>query len=254
MRRKAAQLRVYMQPMDFRPDRPPKPDAARSNTLALVYQSIFTGIVRLQAKRQNLTDPVTFRRRIKDALEDVQREASATGYAVKETRDAEAAVVAFLDETILTLSGPARDRWAEKPLSVELYGEAMAGEVFFERLEELRTESDSAHLADILEVYLLCLLLGFEGKYSGHLRTQGRAVADRVRAQIDGIRGTNYRLAPPLRFADGGEPVPAPKTEDRRWRWQIAGAAAASIAVFVVCWGYLWLRLGNLESMLSQLR
>jgi len=235
-------------------DQQPKPDTVRSNTLALLYQSIITGIVRLQAKRQNLTDPVTFRRRIKDALEDVRREASAAGYSVKETRDSEAAVVALLDETIMGLSGPARDRWAEKPLSVELYGEAIAGEVFFDRLEELRTESDSAHLADILEVYLLCLLLGFEGKYSGQLRTQGRAIADRVRAQIDGIRGTNYRLAPPLRFMDAAEPAAPPRTEDRRWRWQIAGAAAASVLVFVVCWGYLWLRLGNLESMLSQVK
>ena len=235
-------------------DQQPKPDTVRSNTLALLYQSIITGIVRLQAKRQNLADPVTFRRRIKDALEDVRREASAAGYSVKETRDGEAAVVAFLDETIMSQSGPARDRWAEKPLSVELYGEAIAGEVFFERLEELRTESDSAHLADILEVYLLCLLLGFEGRYSGHLRTQVRGIADRVRAQIDGIRGTHYRLAPPLRFLDAGEPLALPSTEDRRWRWLIAGAAAASILVFVVCQGYLWLRLGNLESMLSQVR
>ena len=58
-------------------DQQPKPETPRSNTLALLYQSIITGIVRLQAKRQNLTDPVTFRRRIKDALEDVRRDSAA---------------------------------------------------------------------------------------------------------------------------------------------------------------------------------
>lgn len=240
--------------MDSRQEQLPKPDSGRSNTLALLYQSIFTGIVRLQAKRQSLTDPVTFRRRIKDALADVQREASGAGYSVKDTRDTEAAVVAFLDETVMGLTGPARDRWAETPLSVELYGEAIAGEVFFERLEELRTANDSAHLADMLEVYLLCLLLGFEGKYSGHLRSQGRAVADRVRAQIDGIRGTSYRLAPALRFAEAVETVQAPKLENHRWKSQIAGAAVVAIAVFVLSKGYLLWRLGGLESMLSQLR
>jgi type VI secretion system protein ImpK len=237
-----------------RQDQPPRSDTFRSNTLALLYQSIFTGIVRLQAKRQNLTDPVTFRRRIKDALEDVQREAAAAGYAVKESRDAETAVVAFLDETILSLTGPARDRWAEKPLSVELYGEAIAGEVFFDRLEELRTASDSAHVADILEVYLVCLLLGFEGKYSGPYRLQARAIADRVRAQIDGIRGTNYRLAPPLRFLDATGPAPVASKEDRRWIWAIAGAAVASAATFLICLVYLDWRMRIFESMLSQLR
>jgi type VI secretion system protein ImpK len=243
-----------MQPVQSRQDQPAKLDGGRSNTLALLYQSIFIGIVRLQARRQNMSDPVTFRRRIKYALEDVQRESTSAGYSVKEARDAEAAVVAFLDEAILTLSGPARDKWAEKPLSVELYGEAIAGEVFFERLEELQTASDSPHLADILEVYLLCLLLGFEGKYSGQLRSQGRVIADRVRAQIDGIRGTNYRLSPPLRFQAAAEPEPVPKTEDRRWMWQMAGAAALSILVFVLFKTYLWWRLSDLESMLSQLR
>jgi type VI secretion system protein ImpK len=243
-----------MQPVQSRQDQPARLDAVRSNSLALLYQSVFIGIVRLQARRQNMTDPVTFRRRIKYALEDVQREASSAGYSVKETRDAEAAVVAFLDEAILSLTGPARDQWAEKPLSVELYGEAIAGEVFFERLEELRTASDSPHLADILEVYLLCLLLGFEGKYSGHLRTQGRVIADRVRAQIDGIRGANYRLSPPLRFAEAVELEPVPRTENRLWIWQTGGAAAASIGVFILCKLYLSWRLAGLESILSQLR
>lgn len=240
--------------MDVRLDPPSRIDAARSNTLALLYQSILTGIVRLQAKRQSLSDPVTFRRRIKDALEDVQRESAASGYSVKETRDAEAAAAAFLDEAILSLSGPTRDAWAEKPLSVELYGEATAGEVFFERLEELRTESDSVHLADVLEVYLLCILLGFEGKYSGPLRSQGRNIADRVRAQIDTIRGTNYRLSPTLRFPDAAEPVPTPAPDNRRWLWPISAAVTAAAAVFVLCKVSLWWRLGNLESMLSQLR
>jgi type VI secretion system protein ImpK len=229
-------------------------DVSRSNTLALLYQSIFTGIVRLQAKRQHLSDPVTFRRRIRNALEDVEREAKIAGYSVKETRDAEAAAVAFLDETILSLTGPARDTWAEKPLSVELYGQATAGEVFFEHLEDLQNDSDSAHLADVLEVYLLCLLLGFEGRYSGQLRPHLRGIADRVRAQVEGIRGALYQLSPPLRFLNAAEPAAAPPPNDRRWFLQIGAAMAAAIGVFLIAKIILLWRLGNLETMLSQLK
>lgn len=222
----------------------------RSDTLSLLYQGVFTGIVRLQAGRQRLTDPVTFRRRIKDALQDTQKEAGTAGYNAREIRDAEAAVVAFLDEVVLSLDHPARDQWVIKPLSVDLYGDANAGEVFFDRLEELRGQTDSTHLADLLEVYLLCLLLGFEGKYSGAGTSEGHLIADRLRIRIERIRGGSYRLSPPLRFAQGPiADVKAPP-QSALWRWWPLPAMAAPLALFFLYRLNLHFKLSDLLSSL----
>src|SRR5271165_828830 len=206
---------------------------SRSDALPLLYQGVFTGIVRLQAVRQQLSDPVAFRRRIKEALQDVQKEAALAGYSAREIRDAESAVVALLDETVLSLHDPARDRWASQPLSVELYGDANAGEVFFDRLDELRGETDSPGLADLLEVYLLCLLLGFEGRYSGPARAEAQLIADRLRSRIEGVRKENYRLSPPLRFVEGG-PVTTPSRSENGWLWWLLGAVIVPPFLFLM--------------------
>jgi type VI secretion system protein ImpK len=56
-----------------------------------------------------------------------------------------------------------RDSWELRPLQIELFGEQLAGEKFFEQLEQLRAQGASRLQA--LEVFHMCLLLGFTGKY-----------------------------------------------------------------------------------------
>ena len=48
-------------------------------------------------------------------------------------------------------------------MQLRLFGEHLAGEHFFDRLDELRAQG--APRLPSLEVYHYCLLLGFEGKY-----------------------------------------------------------------------------------------
>jgi len=75
-------------------------------------------------------------------------------------------------------------------MAAELFGQTDAGVVFFEKLERFCSRRDSEQLADILEVYLLCLLLGFEGRYSGSFaRRVGQHCRRKVRRRIDSIRG-----------------------------------------------------------------
>jgi len=167
-----------------------------SDNLALLYQSVLTGIVRIQSKRQDILDGAVFRRRTKAALQEVERAAAATGYENRDVRDTHLAVVAFLDAVILHSKDSVRAEWERMPLALELLGFADAGVVFFEKLEQFRVRRDSPHLADILEVYLLCLLLGFEGRYSGGQRAQLAAIIDGLRMRIDGIRQRIGQLSP----------------------------------------------------------
>jgi type VI secretion system protein ImpK len=227
---------------------------AQHDSLALLYQGLFTGIVRLQSGRQKLADPVTFRRRIRDALQDVQRDATAAGYSSRMIRDAESAVVAFLDEAILSLKDPAREVWAKQTLSVDLYGESNAGEVFFDRLDEIKGQTDSAQLADLLEVFLLCLELGFEGRYAGPLRGEVGHIVDRLKLRIEGIRGQGYGLSPSFRFAKGATIAEPQAKPDLRWRWWLIGSVALPVVLFMFFKLNLGLLVTDVTSLLPGVR
>lgn len=175
------------------------PEAERSSeNLALLYQGLFTGIVRLQSHRQNIPDAESFRKKTKTALQQVERDAVAAGYNVSDIRDTHYAVVAFLDSVILNSSDSIRTEWQSKTLQEDLFGKSDAGVVFFEKLDHFRSKRDSPQLANLLEVYLLCLLLGFEGRYSEGQHGELDSIAEQTRRRIDNIRGHRggYRPAP----------------------------------------------------------
>jgi type VI secretion system protein ImpK len=221
-----------MQPMSP-PVIPPGP-LAKSDTLGLLYQGILTGIVRIQSGRHGLGDLETFRRRMKAALQEAEKEAGRAGYGPTEIREAEFAAVAFLDETILSSKDARANEWRKSPLNIELFGQAIAGDVFFERLVDIERRRDSPQLADLLEVYLLCLLLGFEGRFAPPLRGEVYRITERLRARIELIRGIDYRFSPPLELQGGVAQVrPAANNE---WLWWAAGALAAAAILFLVYW------------------
>jgi type IV/VI secretion system ImpK/VasF family protein len=168
-------------------------------------------------------------------------------------RDAEAAVVAFLDEAILSLKDPAREVWAKQTLSVDLYGESKAGEVFFERLDEIKGQTDSPQLADLLEVFLLCLELGFEGRYAGPLGEVGHIV-DRLKLRIDNIRGNGHGVSPPFRFAKAPVVAAGQTKVDLTWRWWLIGSAALPVVLFALFKLNLGLLVSEVTSMLPGVR
>src|ERR1043166_6267301 len=108
---------------------PGSPAITRRENLALLYQGFLTGIVRIHSGRQPLVNADMFRRRTKEALAEVTREAMKRGYAAEHTIETDFAVVAFLDEVILTSKDPARDAWAQRPLQEELFNISTAGEL-----------------------------------------------------------------------------------------------------------------------------
>jgi type VI secretion system protein ImpK len=171
--------------------------STRRENLALLYQGLFTGIVRIQSGRQQISNADGFRRRMKEALAEVSREAVKRNYVAEHTMETDFAVVAFLDEVILNSHDPCRNEWAQKPLQEDLFGLSVAGEMFFTRAEKLLARNETPEVADILEVYYLCLLLGFEGKYavSGG-KSELHLVTDRIRHRIAHIRGESGYFSP----------------------------------------------------------
>jgi type VI secretion system protein ImpK len=171
----------------------PGSGATRTDNLALIFQEVLTAIVRLRSNRQELSDAESFRFYMREAIKTAIQEArNQAGYNADDIKMATLALVGFLDESVLNTRNPMFADWPRKPLQEELFGIHMAGEIFFRNLEQLMGRSDSADLADLLEVHYLCLLLGFGGRYSiggkGELQAITTATGERIRR----IRGVSH--------------------------------------------------------------
>jgi type VI secretion system protein ImpK len=214
--------------------------STREENLALLYQGVLTGIVRVQVGRQPIIDPNAFQRRMEDLLLEVEREAGKAGYGKEEVEEANYAVVAFLDETVLTSNDPARDRWSS--WQAKRYTGSIAGEGFFEHLKVLRNRRESPQLADLLEVYYLCLLLGYQGRYAMDGASELQFLIDDLRIQIERVRGRRDVLSPDAGVPQG-EPVSVPVMDPLVRNLRLAAVASVVLALF--CW--LVIRFGFLH-------
>jgi type VI secretion system protein ImpK len=174
----------------------PSANTRRPENLPLIFQEVFTAIERLRSNRQGVSDSQSFRHHTREALKTAASQAVTAGYAADDVKSATFATVAFLDESILNSQNPIFTDWLRKPLQEELFGTHIAGEVFFQHLQELLGRNDSADLADVLEVHYLCLLLGFGGRYSSGNRGELAQVMTLTAEKIRRIRGQFGPLSP----------------------------------------------------------
>ncbi|MFN7921646.1 MAG: DotU family type IV/VI secretion system protein [Bryobacteraceae bacterium] len=171
---------------------------ARTQSLALVFQELLTVIVRIRAGRQPVTDAEVFRAQVRDSLAKAEDSAVRAGYSKEDARLGLLAIVAFLDETVLASSNPVFRDWPRQPLGPDYFGKFVAGESFFLYLRDLLTAEDSHRVADILEVYQLCLLLGYRGKFGAGREGDLQMVTNRVAEKIYRIRGASPWIVPPV--------------------------------------------------------
>lgn len=207
------------------------PGPARTDNLALIFQEVLTAIVRLRSDRQELTDAESFRLRIREALKSAIQDArNRGGYGADDIKMATLALVGFLDESILNTRNPIFAQWAKKPLQEELFGIHMAGELFFQNLDQLLLRNDSSDLADLLEVHLLCLLLGYGGRYAvggkSELQSITKTVADRIRR----IRGRS--TAPFMDYIPEPEVI-VPTTDPWIKRFTIGAIVCLALVVLL---------------------
>jgi type VI secretion system protein ImpK len=170
--------------------------ARRRENLALAFQEILTVSGRLRVGRQEVADVATFRYNILEGLKAADQQARSQGYNGEDIKLAIFAVVAFVDESVLNARNPVFADWPRRPLQEELFGHHVAGEIFFQNLKDLLGRSDSQDLADVLETYHLCLLLGFAGRYSLGGRGELKAIIDATADKIRRIRGGAGDLSP----------------------------------------------------------
>jgi type VI secretion system protein ImpK len=167
---------------------------SRRGQLALVFQEVLTAVVRLRCNRQVATDAESFRAHVKQLLSTADRDARRLGYSSDDVALAIYAVVAFLDESVLNSAQPMFASWPSRPLQEEIFGALMAGEIFFQHLRQLLSRQESEDLADLLEVFQLCLLLGYQGRYTAE-RGDLRAMSSMTDEKVRRIRGSFGELS-----------------------------------------------------------
>jgi len=109
---------------------------------------------------QSLPPADQLRKELLSHLQQMVLRCRESGVSDTDTAEARYAIVAFIDERILKSTWPGRSEWMNNPLQLQLYREYAAGENFFARMAALlKSERPSA----ALEVYYLCIALGFMG-------------------------------------------------------------------------------------------
>jgi type VI secretion system protein ImpK len=212
----------------------------RSGGLALALQEAFTAAVRLRASRQVATDAVSFRAHIKQLLAAANRDAREQGYGEESARLAVYAFIAFLDESVLNSDQPMFSEWPRQPLQEEIFGDHLAGEIFYRHLQDLVGRQDSDELADVLEVFELCLLLGFRGRYGGN-RDGVLNMLSVVDQKIQRIRGRPPELSRHWALMEG-EVIAVAKDP---WIPRLALAAGVAFAVAAILFVIFSLILGS---------
>lgn len=139
-------------------------------------------------------DEAVFRDRVRRLLANVQQGAQRLQLPAAQVADATFAFCALLDEIILGSKLKIRDAWERKPLQLDLFGEHLAGETFFDRLEALRIKG--IEQVGVLEVFHLCLLLGFKGRYALEGTERLGYLTARLGDEIMHLQGRRASFAP----------------------------------------------------------
>ncbi|HKQ69377.1 MAG TPA: DotU family type IV/VI secretion system protein [Polyangiaceae bacterium] len=169
-------------------------------------------IVASELASSDLPAPAELRQQLLGLLERMVGAGRAAGVSDADIAEARYALVAFLDEQVLKSSWAGRTEWMNQPLQLLLYREYTAGENFFARMRALLQLGGRSAA---LQVYYLCLLLGFRGMF---------ATPDREPQRVSFIEGAHQQLLRELPSASKISPHAQPPER--------AGASPASRAPF----------------------
>jgi len=172
-----------------------------------------------------------FRQQVVAALHRIENDAPSCGIEAEDARQACYALSLFMDTYVANSAWNAKADWAGEPLGIMLQQDPEGGVNFFRRLEAFRDDQK-----DVREVFLVCLALGFRGKYAEmELNQQATQIAEE---KLRLLRQTHpvplekqAKLFPPAyRPAQSiADEIPPPP----RW-WLITSASV--VAVCVLFW------------------
>ena len=136
-------------------------ERTNKNDLVAFAGPVFDLILRVKA---GIVAPSNeLRPQVAAMLADFEKRAERYRFNHKIVQVAKFALASFVDETVLTNNFPLRDEWEKYALQLEYFGEQLAGNKFFEKLDAMLKQIETTQ--DAVEIYYVCMLLGFKGRY-----------------------------------------------------------------------------------------
>lgn len=187
-------------------------------------------LIRRGSQAQEVTQ---FVRSVEQFFTGLEHDARAAGYSVEQVKDTQYALCAFLDESVLRAGeSPLRSHFEVHSLQFQYFGVHLAGEGLFEKLTQLR--EDVKGNRDVLEVYHLCLALGFEGRYSLEQKEQLAYIANSLGQDLAKGQQVPQALSPDWALPDQVSHLL--RYEVPMWLYVALLAAGCGIVFWVLRW------------------
>ena len=179
----------------------------------------------------DLPAPEILKQRIHATFETLRQRAQQADIASGDAMEAIYALAAFMDEQILRSPWPARQQWMAQPLQLIYFHENTAGEGFYNRLAGLEADPDRAH---VVQIYYLCLALGFQGKYAVGHPGEWAAVTERTASLLSRKIPSGDTISPAAYPTRGQAKFSARE-------FPLLGAALGFLGLALVVFFVLWL-------------
>jgi type VI secretion system protein ImpK len=145
----------------------------------------------------------------------------------RDVQDIAYALVALADERALAMSEAMHQFWMANTLQLRYFHENVAGDGFFSRLDGLRKD---LRRLEVLEVYYLCLLFGFQGKFAirgGDIELAN--LIDLLRSELGKALDIADELSPSAERPDDA----VGRARGRTLIWVSAGAMVLTLTLYI---------------------
>jgi type VI secretion system protein ImpK len=186
--------------------------------------------------------PEQLQSRMRSLIETMQRTGIEMNFPREDLVEMSYAIVALSDQIAIYYgSQQVRQAWLTRSLELAIFGTNTAGDDFFLRLDAHRAD---ARRLDVVRVYYMCLVLGFQGRF----RVQGgesqlQAIIERVAADLG-----KANLFGPEQLSQNGDRPPGEVPVGSKAALPIVALAVGAVALSLMF--YIALRL-HLSSEVS---
>jgi type VI secretion system protein ImpK len=197
------------------------------NDMSSFASPIFDLILRLKA---GIVAPSNnLRPKVAGLLKDFEDRSNRYRFDSKIVQVSKFALASFVDETILTNNFPLKDEWEKYPLQLEYFGEQLAGNKFFDKLQAMLKQIETTQ--DAVEIYYICMLLGFKGRYAVYEHDKLMSILQSTaNALVKVGKITNAELSP--NWLANDQPKPAEKLGMPTWA-KVSAFAGIGLAIVI---------------------
>lgn len=204
------------------------------NTLLRFFYPAFYWIIFIKMNKESTHFPEKFKELLLDSFNEIENKIRKANFSEEKIVESKYALVALIDESILYSPWSGRVAWMSNSLQLTLFGDHVAGEMFFTRLEKLR--QDPVAYKEVLLIYYYCLKFGFLGKYRSKDVGKLNLLEEELYLQLLSISGPIDQQISPNTLIDQN----LTKKESRRISfWIMVSILAIAILILYIIYSFL---------------